>query len=315
MDYRCGIIAAVVCAGLISDCRAEAGKQVPDDLNWISTSDDAVAVITRRPPECINPDSHNNAEVRLGRLAFESPALLGGQASRMGLSCASCHPAARSNKHFFIDGISSTPGTADVTHSFLSTRGGNRHFDPVPIPDLAVAAQMKIPDRHSAAFREKLVQLIEIEFDGQPALKTVLDGLQIYLQNIDQAYCSEAGAIGRTGLSSDWLRLEDALAAINQAVEQNDTELAGFLIRVARRRLEAIYQRFGNLADKQASEGLVKLSRGFEQVGTADSDEVMRRRLQRVQEQAGKLMNELMAREPESLYDERVLREFLARNK
>ena len=155
MDYRCGIIAAVFYAGLFSDCLAEVDRSIPDELNWISVADDAVAAITQQPLECLKPDALESVEVRLGRLAFESPVLLGGQASRIGLSCASCHPAARSNKHFFIEGISSAPGTADVTHSFLSSQGGNRQFDPVPIPDLADASQMKIPDRQSAAFRGK----------------------------------------------------------------------------------------------------------------------------------------------------------------
>ncbi|MGF7473737.1 hypothetical protein WFJ45_23635, partial [Salmonella enterica subsp. enterica serovar Minnesota] len=75
-----------------------------------------------------------NDSARIGRAAFNSPLLLGGQAARAGLSCASCHRNGRGNPDFHFPGISGAPGTADVTASLLSSHRGDGQFNPKPIP-------------------------------------------------------------------------------------------------------------------------------------------------------------------------------------
>ena len=110
-------------------------------LRWIAPQADAVKALTIAPVACETPPPRmpdgQSLKLTLGRIAFESPALLGGAAARMGLSCSSCHINGRGNADFFIAGVSGAPGTADVTSSLFSKVRGNDALDPVPIPDLA----------------------------------------------------------------------------------------------------------------------------------------------------------------------------------
>src|SRR3546814_4193206 len=52
-----------------------------------------------------------------GRLAFRSPMVLGGTASKAGLSCQACHPNGFANEDFFIPGLSDAHGRIDVSRS------------------------------------------------------------------------------------------------------------------------------------------------------------------------------------------------------
>src|SRR5689334_1673565 len=133
-------------------------------LRWVAPQSDAVKALTMAPVACaLEPPKENNDErfrLALGRIAFESPALLGGAAARMGLSCSSCHKNGRDNPDFFVEGVSGTPGTADVTSSLFSKVRGNGAFDPKIIPDLAARNGGQIKDRKSKAFRDKVHGLI-----------------------------------------------------------------------------------------------------------------------------------------------------------
>jgi len=229
------------------------------EVQWLSEQSNLVTALTQRPSECINPNAATIATI--GRIAFQSSALLGGQAARMGLSCASCHPSGRTNVNFFLNTVSNAPGTADVTHHFFSSNGGNGTLTAVMIPDLANPDQSRIKDRWSKAFRQKLKQLIEIEFDGQPAPPTVLDGLQTYLANMDLKFCNK-NTSEPIRLIDDWTDLIDIIDALPL---YSDNATNTFLIRASRKQLEQIYWRFKNINNLKLDDALITLSRQLEQ--------------------------------------------------
>ena len=108
-------------------------------MGWLAPGADPAAVLTVEPAECLTlfTDAAHRASVEIGRAAFRTPVLLGGQAARAGLSCESCHRGGRSNAGFLFPGVSGRPGTADVTSSLFSSHRGDGVDDPLPIPDLA----------------------------------------------------------------------------------------------------------------------------------------------------------------------------------
>ena len=124
-----------------------------------------------------------------GQIAFHTPTLLGGQAAKAGISCASCHVNGRDNPHFSFPGVSGAPGTADVTHSFFSSHRGDGQFNPVLIPDLAKPG--KISRDREGELEQFMRGLIVEEFDGAEPDHAVLDTLAVYVR----ALCSEC-AIG-----------------------------------------------------------------------------------------------------------------------
>ncbi|MDB5426011.1 MAG: hypothetical protein JWQ29_3427, partial [Phenylobacterium sp.] len=99
---------------------------------WVPSDVDPVRAFATAPSECLQRprDPATALSVEVGRAAFRTPVVLGGQAARAGLSCESCHRAGRSNPDFQFPGISGAPGTADVTSSLFSTHRGNRLDDP-----------------------------------------------------------------------------------------------------------------------------------------------------------------------------------------
>src|SRR5690606_35041701 len=66
---------------------------------WLAPGADPVAALSLAPPECLPPGSsrggRRSLDIEVGRAAFRSPLLLGGQAARAGISCESCHRSGR----------------------------------------------------------------------------------------------------------------------------------------------------------------------------------------------------------------------------
>ena len=121
-------------------------------------------------------DPAERARIEVGRAAFRTPLLLGGQAARLGLSCESCHANGRGNPAFRFPGLSGAPGTADVTAPLMSARRGDEVFDPRPIPDLAAPGKVARV-RGDPALGAFVRGLIVEEFDGREPPPAVLDGL------------------------------------------------------------------------------------------------------------------------------------------
>jgi len=244
---------------------ADTQYREPLAKHWFQDSSAFTQRANRAFSECTA--TPNDTQTLLGRLAFNSPRLLGGQAARMGLSCASCHPSGRANPDFFIQQISSTPGTSDITHSFFSSAGGDSQFNPRPIPDLAQATGLRFPDRHVKSFTSFLHKLIEVEFDGRPAPAQVFQALLHYLQKTSHRHCSSADQVD-TRFTQDWRLIENALTLL-MATELS-TASKRFIIQSARAQLEVIFYNYGLTPQPKIDQLLISLSRDLEQLAAQD---------------------------------------------
>ena len=216
------------------------------DARWL-TSPDLAADLTHQPAECRSP-SHDAALRRseeIGRIAFRAPLLLGGQAARAGLSCATCHRNGRTNAHFHFPGLSGDAGTADVTASLMSSHRGDGIFNPKPIPDLAGdPAKLKISRDPKRQDLEKFIHgLITQEFDGPEPPPAVLDAIAAYVRSMSPGACkgpADVPVVLGTMLDdvSEAVRLaEDSFAA-------GDKQTGRLLVGAARSMLGMIDERF-----------------------------------------------------------------------
>ena len=213
-------------------------------LRWLADGKDRVKFLTELPAACETPAAApEQAEQRLrGKIAFESPALLGGTAARMELACASCHRNGRGNPDFFLEGLSDKPGTADVTSSVMSKVRGDGNFNPVVIPDIAMRDGHQIKDRTGAEFRAKVHGLVEQEFDGQVPPPAVTDAVIAYLDGLAPSACVAGAPPVPFDLGYDLDAAEAAWTAAADPKLDEATRL--FYLRVARLRLARIFERF-----------------------------------------------------------------------
>ncbi len=192
-----------------------------------------------------------------GEALFHTPTLLGGQAAKAGLSCASCHENGRDNPAFLFPNVSGKPGTADVTSSFFSSYRGNAVFDPVKIPDLTVPG--KISRAADSQELEKFIRdLIVEEFNGQEPSSTVLSALAYYVRSLSSAPAKTRIALK---VDSQLIAVDQTVLAAKEAQQDGDLKLSHLLLASARHRLGLIHERYaGNGLTKQRS-ALVSASR------------------------------------------------------
>ena len=194
----------------------------------------------------------------IGRVAFRSPLLLGGQAARVGLSCSSCHRNGRANTRFHFPGLSGDAGTADVTASLMSSHRGDGIFNPKTIPDLAGdPAKLKIsrdPDKDD--LKRFIRGLITQEFDGPEPPPAVLDGVVAYVRSLSPASCKGPQAVA--------LRLSPMLDDVGTAVQlakqsyaTGDPATGRVMLAAARSMLGAIDERF-QLAGGERSRSVLR---------------------------------------------------------
>jgi hypothetical protein len=220
-------------------------------MRWAPRDVDPVATFDRAPTECLTlPAAPTEAlKVEVGRAAFRTAVLLGGQAARAGVNCETCHKAGRSNPTFLFPGVSGAPGTADVTNSLFSTHRGDDIDDPRPIPDLSgPKARLKVAQDPAAHKLEPFIHgLITEEFDGPEPPKAVLEGLAAYVRALSPAACPRAAT---EALSVGYF-LSDARRAIRAAqgeIAAGDAPAAVVMIASARTRLGLIDERFAGPA-------------------------------------------------------------------
>src|SRR5687767_5744995 len=215
--------------------------------------------LTREPAEClVQPgDAGQRRAVAIGRTAFRTPLLLGGQAARAGLSCASCHRNGRGNPHFLFPGVSGAAGTADVTSSLMSKHRGDGTVNPRPIPDLAAPPATRIVshDPSGRALETFIRGLIVEEFDGPEPPPAVLDGIAAYVRAIRAEGCR--GTYVAVTLAD---RLDEVETALRLARE-SDRETARLLVAAARSTLGAVDERF-RLPGLERSRFLLRLADG-----------------------------------------------------
>lgn len=224
-------------------------------MRWLAPGADAARVLTRAPTECLGPaaSAADAQAIALGRAAFRTPLLLGGQGGRAGLSCESCHRSGRGNPDFDFPGVSGAPGTADVTTAILSSHEAAAVHGPRPIPDLSgPKSALKIPqDRGSRALEAAIDRIITREFDGPEPPPAVLSGLADYVRALSPVACPAAREAPMTA--------EADLADARLAVEAGARALGGGDAAAAAVALEAARSILGDVDERYASPSLAPL--------------------------------------------------------
>jgi hypothetical protein len=219
-------------------------------MRWLAPGVDAAAALTRRPTECLaEPKAHEAAyDVELGRAAFRTPLLLGGQAARTGLTCESCHRAGRDNPQFDFPGVSGAPGTADVTTSVLSSHEMASVHGARPIPDLSgPKSALRTPqDPASGALEATIDRIATHEFDGAEPPPAVLKGLAAYVRDLSPAACPKAATEPVTAAAALTDVRRAVLAAI-AALDHHDGASAALMVEAARSQLGDIDERYPGL--------------------------------------------------------------------
>ena len=244
-----GLLASgLIVAGLAGAAALAArGEPAIRAMQWVAPGADPARALGSSPTECLKrpADPLTAHRLEVGRAAFRTPMVLGGQAARAGVSCETCHRAGRNNPDFLFPGVSGAPGTADVTSSLFSTHRGNGIDDPKPIPDLAgPKSALKISQAPGDRKLEPFLHgLITEEFDGPDPSPAVLDGLAAYVRALDPAACPAAlrQPLGVAMLMDDVRR---ALRAGQREIARGDPATAGVMIAAARTRLGLIDERF-----------------------------------------------------------------------
>lgn len=244
------------------------------ELAWLKSTSDRVTALTSEPISCLDPskDGQHGEWIRKGELVFKSPALLGGQAAKANISCASCHRNGRGNQDFFFAGISDKPGTADVTSGVFGKQRADNIFNPVMIPDLASSeGQNKVNRKDRDALLVFVHGQIEEEFSGAKPPESIMYSLITYLQAISTTDC-DLSAKKPINWQEDWVAARDAAVFSVEARDSDDMASARFYARTARASLQRLDSRF---TDVDIHAGLIALSRTIErsvnQVGTLNA--------------------------------------------
>jgi len=256
---------------------AAAPLAVLHPARWLAPGADPVGPLTTTFAECARPPTDPQAAwlFEVGRAAFRTPELLGGQAARAGIACESCHQAGRRNPDFFFPHLSGAPGTADVTTALFSSHRDDGIDNPKPIPDLSgPKSALKVPqDANSPALAKFIRGQITEEFDGAEPPPAVLAGLAAYVRSLDPVACPRP--------PREPLRVADqvddarrAIRTAQGALERHDSPTAVVMIEGARWRLGLIDERYSGPGLADAREALrsadVDLASALAAVRTGD---------------------------------------------
>jgi len=247
---RQGRAAAVLGVGLAVVFAIAAGKtdlSVIHAARWLAPGADRVRALGSLPTECLAPasDPQTAYQIEVGRAAFRTPLLLGGQASRAGLACDSCHRNGRGDPDFFFPGISGAPGTADVTTPLLSTHEDDGVTNPKPIPDLSgPKSKLKVSQAPGdPGLASHIHDIATREFDGADPPPAVMVGLAAYVRALSPEACPEADHEPlRAALYVDNARR--AVATAIAALDRKDPDTAAFVTLAARSQLGLIDERY-----------------------------------------------------------------------
>ena len=244
MDRGQGQARLLIAVGFLLLTGAAERRQLPiRESRWLETPD-LVSDLTQQPAECLAwpNDPRQRQAVAVGRARFRSPLLLGGQAARAGLSCASCHRNGRTNPHFHFPGISGDPGTADVTASLMSEKRGDHIFNPKPIPDLA-GDPKKLKVKGTPRLHGFIHGLIAEEFSGPEPSAAALNSVAAYVSALSPAACQDPASAPIT-LNSKLAEVDSAVALAEEAYASGDAATGRDLLSAARSTLGAIDERF-----------------------------------------------------------------------
>ncbi len=218
---------------------------------WLAAGADKATALGSRPPECLRPPSDPELayRVEVGRAAFRTPLLLGGQAARAGISCETCHKSGRSNPDFRFPGVSGAPGTADVTSSLFSSHRGDGVDNPRPIPDLGgPKSALKVSQAPEGRALEGFIHgLVTEEFDGAEPPAGVIEDLADYVRALSPDACPSAAPepVRAAGYLDDARR---AVRAAQAALARKDAQVALLMVGAARSELGLVYERYDGAA-------------------------------------------------------------------
>jgi hypothetical protein len=242
-----GVLGAGLAALFVLAAADRTDLSVIHAARWLAPSADRVRDLGSLPTECLTPASDPKAayEIEVGRAAFRTPLTLGGQASRAGLACDSCHRDGRNNPDFFFPGLSGAPGTADVTTALFSSHRDDGIDNPKPIPDLSgPKSRLKISQAPGDPALQAFIHgIVTEEFDGAEPPPAVMAGLAAYVRALSPAACPTAE---REPLHAATY-LDNARRAVRAAIaalDRKDPATAAFLIDAARSQLGLVYERY-----------------------------------------------------------------------
>jgi hypothetical protein len=279
MDRRRSRALALTATALLLISAGDAPIEPPlHAARWLAPGM-SITALASAPASClVQPRNAEAAEaVAIGRAAFRTPLLLGGQAARAGLSCAACHRNGRGNVHFLFPGLSDAPGMADVTSSLLSSHRGDGIVNPKPIPDLAAPAAKRIVSRDpkSRALEDFIHSAIVEEFDGAEPPAPVLAGLAAYVRAITPQGCAR-DAEEPVSLAAQIADADEAVGVAGSAWRKGDRATARLMLASARSSLGLIDERYAEFAQargsiREADHALAMIQRAID-VGEPDID-------------------------------------------
>jgi cytochrome c peroxidase len=170
----------------------------------------------RRPREVFHSEitGRRSELIKLGNLAFSSPAILGNVAQQAGISCETCHVNGAGNAKLFMPKLSTRPGNFDTTGALFNPKADNGVLDPVRIPSLR-GARYLAPygnDGRMASLRDFVRNVIVNEFAGPEPQPEILDAIVAYIWDIDFLPNPSLGVAGRlVGRISESERRGEAL--------------------------------------------------------------------------------------------------------
>lgn len=293
---RTSIIAATV---VLLSAQAHAADLVAE--RWLAPGADRIAALTTTPGDCLGaPDGENASRLAIGRAAFNSPRLFGGQAARAGLSCSSCHPDGRRNADFYIEGLSGAPGAADVTSALFSTVREDGVFNPVMIPSLVGGAE-RSSRQGVAALHDFIASAVSDEFAGAPPSPRVMEALVAYVAALRAATCApQDEALNPRRAMGD---VDRTLAAAQEALNEGDRPTADFLLASAQAGLGEIAERFPGEEAQGDRRALEALSRQIQSARQSSTDAQARELVEKIAISADRLGERLHKAQRRSLYD------------
>ncbi len=125
--------------------------------------------------------------VKLGNMAFNTPAILGGTALKGDVSCGTCHLNGANNPKLFVPGLSIRHGSFDTTSALFNPKAENFVLDPVRVPSLR-GVRFVGPygnDGRKSSLRDFVRTVIVDEFSGPDPAPAVLDAMVAYIEDID----------------------------------------------------------------------------------------------------------------------------------
>ncbi|WP_438727657.1 hypothetical protein ACR9YC_11155 [Parasphingorhabdus sp. DH2-15] len=273
-------------------------------MQWLKTGDADVSIVdaVNYTPEICLPAAATTLTLE-GEILFRTPRLLGGQAAKARLSCQSCHINGADNPAFHFPNASSAPGTADVSNSFFSAKGGNGKFDPVPIPDLSASG--KIARDKPGELEAFLANLIVTEFAGDTPDAIVVDALSSYVRSLGM--CGENMVGRRTDLATDLMLVKNAALFADKRLSSDDVAIGHMLIAGGRDILGLIYERYAGGQFTAERQQLVRLSVDLQQIARTPDNNARARLVEIWHAQFEQLSAALQKSQSKSLYSPEML--------